>query len=397
MLRWFIADLRTGRQVVDVQVMAESTWSRALNSAEQITAVLNMQDPATIALKPRQAMAPGRSILAVAIGDLILAAGPIWKHGYDRDKKTLTVTALGMWSYFDHRFLLPVVAATADVGTFIVPDPASAGKTMPNSALATNLTALEYGTIAKRWVQQAQAWTGGNVPVVFEDDRAGIHDRNNDAVDFKNIGTLLSQLTQLEDGPDIRFRPRFTADRLGVEFLLETATDADRLLAGDSVHTWTVGVHGTGVSALTVDSDGTQLASIAWASAGRGIDSVLVSRTTDTTLLDLGFPLLEALDTSHSTVVYQSTLDGYTAQEAAIGRSVLETWTFTVEAARQPYLGAYWEGDWCVVTIPRYDPDSGVGDPYLFEPTTTRRRIVAIDGDAKGITVNVTTQAAHDG
>ena len=397
MLRWFIADLRTGRQFLDIQVMENSTWSRALNTAESVTAVLDMQDPATIALRPRQTMTPGRTILAVAAGDEILAAGPIWAHAYGRDRKTVTLTALGFWSYFDHRYLLPVVAATADVNTFIVPDPSAAGKTKPNSALATNLDNLEYGTIAKRWVQQAQAWTGGHVPVVFEDDRLGTHERNHDAVDFKNIGTLLTQLSQLEDGPDIRFKPRFTADRLGIEALLQTGTDADPLLAGNAVHSWTVGVPGSTISGLQVDADATHLAGIAWASAGRSVDSVLVSRSTDTTLTDQGFPLFETLDTSHSTVVQQSTLDGYTREAVTLGRSALETWTFTAEAARQPYLGAYWEGDWCDITLPAYDADLGVGDPYLFEGGKVRRRITALSGNAKGLTVNITTQAAPGG
>ncbi|KQR97699.1 MAG: hypothetical protein J0I33_07795 [Microbacterium ginsengisoli] len=397
MLRWFIADLRTGRQLIDIQVMAESTWSRSLNAPEKLTAVLDMQDPATIALRPRQTIRPGRSVLAVAVGDVILAAGPVWAHDYDRDQKTLRVTAVGLWSYFDHRYLLPLAAATADVATFIVSDPASAGKTMPNAALATNLSNLEYGTIAKRWVQQAQAWTGGNVPVVFEADRAGGRERNADAVDFKNIGTLLTQLTQLEDGPDIRFKPQFAADRLGVQFLLQTGTDANPLITGTAVHQWTVGVPGSGVSALKVGVDATTLASVAWASAGRSVDSVLVSRSTDPTLTDLGFPLFESLDTSHSTVVIQDTLDGYSGEATTFGRAPLETWTFTVEAARQPLLGAYWEGDWCDITIPAYDPDQGHGDPYVFEQSTPRRRIVAFDGNAKGLTVNVTTQAAVNG
>lgn len=397
MLRWFIADLRTGRQFLDIPVMANSSWSRSLNSAENITAVLDMQDPATIALRPRQSMTPGRTILAVAAGDQILAAGPIWAHGYDRDRKTLTLTALGFWSYFDHRYLLPLVAATVDVGAFIVPDPSAAGKTVANTALATNLQNLEYGTIAKRWVQQAQEWTGGHVPIVFEDDRPGTHERNHDAVDFKNIGTLLTQMSQLEDGPDIRFQARFTADRLGVEALLQTGTDAAPMLAGSAVHSWMVGMPGSTISGLQVGSDATHLAGVAWGSAGRSVDSVLVSRATDTTLTDLGFPLFETLDTSHSTVARQSTLDGYTLEAVTLGRSALETWTFVAEATKQPFLGAFWEGDWCDITLPAYDPKLGVGDPYMFEAGTFRRRITAFSSDAKGKTVNISTQAAPGG
>lgn len=398
MLRWFIADLRTGRQVLDIKVMSMSTWARALNEPERLTAILDLQDPATVALNPRQTMTPGRTVLAVAAGDTILGAGPIWSHLYDRDRKTLTVAARGLWSYFDHRFLLPVAAATVNPGTFILPDPSAAGKTMVNTALGTYLSNLEYGTIAKRWVQQAQAWTGGAVPVVFEADRTGVHERNHDGVDFKNIGTLLSQMAQLEDGPDIRFKPRFTADRLGVEWLLQTGVDASRLLADDAGHAWTIGMPGVPTSRFLVKVDGERLASLAWATAGRTVESVLVSRSTDTTILDLGFPLLESLDTSHSTVALQGTLDGYARQATAAGRAPYETWEFTAEAARQPFLGAYWEGDWCDITIPPYDPAKGVGDPYLSEGVKrNRRRILSIAGNAEGLTVDLTTMEQING
>jgi hypothetical protein len=37
----------------------------------------------------------------------------------------------------------------------------------------------------------------------------------------------------------------------------------------------------------------------------------------------------------------------------------VETWDFSVEANQQPFLGAYWEGDWCEVTVAGYDPATG--------------------------------------
>ncbi|OZB82113.1 MAG: hypothetical protein B7X41_16345, partial [Microbacterium sp. 14-71-5] len=272
-------------------------------------------------------------------------------------------------------------------------DPSAAGKTKPNPAVGTYLTGLEYGTIAKRWVQQAQAWTGGNVPIVFEADRTGTRERNFEGAEFKNLGTVLSQLSQIEGGPDIRFTPQFTPDMLGVQWVLQTGTDANPLLASATVFEWPMDVPQSPVSALKVTADATRLASIGWATAGRSADTVLVSRSTDTTLTNLGYAAFETLDSSHSSVSEQATLDGYTGEATTFGRSVLELWSFNAEANRQPYLGAYWEGDFCRLSLASYDPARGVGDPYLFEGATYDRRITALSGDAKGITVGITTQA----
>lgn len=392
MLRWFLADLRTGRQLVDLSVMASSRWDRLLNRPETITAILDLRDPDTIQINPRVAAAPGRSMLAVAADDVIIAAGPIWSHTYDRTQKTVQLNASGIWSYFDHRYVLPIAAATLDVTQFTIPDASAAGKTKPNPAVGTYLTSLEYGTIAKRWVQQAQAWTGGNVPIVFEADRLGTRERNFEGADFKNLGTVLTQLSEIEGGPDIRFLPRLTADRLGIEFLMQTGTDASPLLTGGP-HLWDLTAPESPISAFTINTDASSLAGTTWGSAGRSADTVLVARSIDPTLTDAGYPLLESLDSSHSSVSVQSTLDGYARAATLLGRSPIESWDFDVEVNRRPFLGSYWEGDWCTITVAAYDPATGVGDPYLMEKQDSQRRITALSGAADGLTVGVKTMA----
>lgn len=389
MLRWFLADLRTGRQILDLPVLS-GNWERFLNRPESVEATLDMRDPDTIALRPRIAAAPGRAMLACAVGDVVLAGGPVWAHRYSRTTKALKLYASGMWSYFDYRYVLPIVAATIGVDQFTIPDPSAAGKTKPNPAVGTYLTGWEYGTIAKKWVQQAQAWTGGNVPVVFEADRVGTRERNFEGADFKNVGTVLRQLSQIEGGPDIRFMPRLTADRLGIEFLLQTGTDASPLLTGGP-HLWDVTAPSSPVSAFEVNVDASRLAGTAWATGGRSMDTALVARSIDPTLTDRGYPLLESLDSSHTSVSEQSTLDGYAVEATTLGRTPVETWDFTVEANQQPMLGSFWEGDWCDATVAAYDPETGAGDPYLYEKQESRRRIVSLSGDARALTVDVKT------
>ncbi|GLU88962.1 hypothetical protein [Agromyces sp. NBRC 114283] len=395
MLRWFLADLRTGRQILDLQVMS-GTWQRFLNAPEQIECTLNMRDPDTIALRPKVSAAVGRAVLAVANDDVVLAAGPIWVHDYDRSAGTLQLKAKGLWSYYDHRHILPVLAGTTPVTQFTIPDNTAAGKTKPNPAVGTYLNGLELGTIAKRLVQQAHAWTAGAVPVVFEADRPSasdeFHERNFEGAEFKNLGTVLKQLSEVEGGPDIRFMPRLTADRLGIEWVLQTGTEANPLLAGTAQHSWNVSVPDSPVSNFNITVDGSNLAGLAWANAGRSADEVVVARASDSWLVDRGWALFESLDSTHSSVSVQATLDAYAKENVAIGRGPVEEWSFTVEANTSPMLGEYWEGDWCVVELAPYDAEQDTGgDPYEFEGASTRRRITGISGDERGLTIDVTT------
>src|SRR5690606_18282859 len=105
--------------------------------------------------------------VAVLLDDVPIAAGPIWRRQYDKAQGTLDLAASGMWSYFDHRHIIPALAASQGVV-----DPVTG-----ESINDTILTNLSYGTIAKRLVQQCRTWTGGNVPIVFQDDEAGTYER----------------------------------------------------------------------------------------------------------------------------------------------------------------------------------------------------------------------------
>ncbi|MDJ0323161.1 hypothetical protein QMG61_05210 [Cryobacterium sp. PH31-AA6] len=411
MIRYFLADLRTGRNILDLPVLT-GRWSDVLNDAESIDVTLDMQDPDTIALGLRNTASPGKTILAAAVGDRIMAAGPIWVQSYDRDSKTVRLSAKGMWSYFDHRQILPVVALTTSTGAFVVPDPSDTTKTMPNPALNTDLTNLSYGTIAKRWLQQAQAWTGGSVPVVFQDDEAGTFERHTIGTDFKSLGDALSQLTQVENGADFKFQPRFTADKLGIEFLFRSGSLAQPQLASTTTHKWDVTVPESVVSNLTINNDASEMASLAWLTGGRAADTVLVARSYDPTLVDFGYPLLERVDGSHSTVELQGTLDSYATEATLAGRGAEEVWSFNVEAAGFE-AGV---GDWCELHFAVYRPTEGEGvalypgadvypsdtlfpsagvivgspgDPFMPEGGDYRRRIISLGGDEKGETVKI--------
>lgn len=116
-----------------------------------------------------------------------------------------------------------------------------------------------------------------------------------------------------------------------------------------------------------------------------------MGRSTDSYLTDAGYPLFETLDSSHSTVSVQATIDRYASEATMIGRGPVEEWSFTVETDVQPMIGSYWEGDWCDLDTGMYNDVDGTGNPYLFEGGPHRLRITGMSGDEEGRTVKITT------
>lgn len=389
--RWFVADLRTGGDIVDLPgVMAGSSWNTTLNAPETLRCELNMADPRVRDLGVRGRTYPGRVILACAEGDRILAAGPVWARRYDRSEQKATLAARGMWSYFDHRFVLALLAATIDTDKFSVidPDDKYGQRRMGNPALRTNLTGLALGTMAKRLVQQARLHTGGDVPVVFQDDESGDWGRAIDAFEFENVGGALRDITKMEGGVDLQFRPQFTPDGQGIEFLLRTGTNADPLLAGGP-HVWNFTAPMPPGAELVIEDDASSLASRAWSTGGKSGGRVLVSRVVDERLLDLGFALFEALD-SHSSVDEQRMLDHYAAELTNIGFGASEAWSFAAERNARPRVGTYDVGDWADLNLSPFDESTLRGDPWVPEGGLFRQRIIGLEGQDGRETITVT-------
>lgn len=420
MTRYVIGDLRTGRKIQTVNVM-KGPWSNQLNTAETVSVTVDLNDPDMQALGLRASAAPAKSFLVVEEADKVFG-GPIWTRDYDRDARTLQLNAKGMASIFDHRLIIPLLAKTLGVDQWTVPDPSDTTKTMPNPLLASTYTGLWLGTIAKRLVQQALAWTGGNLPIVFQDDETGTHEDTVNGVDFKILGEKLRDITNLDGGPDINFIAERTPDQLGFQWLMQTGTAEQPQVAAEQITLWNVTAPKSPVSNLHVVEDASRMAGLAWEVGGRQADTVLVARAEDDTLTDAGYPLMELVDSSHSSVSDQSTLDAYAAELLLQGQIPSEQWTFDVEAYPTEddgspvgaQFGSYSIGDYCELVIGKWGggladiftdvftetfgvPNApGVGDPYIPEGGVFKMRILGLAGDELGQKITVTVAPRTD-
>ena len=211
----FGGDLRTG--LIRVRnIAAESGSCRTvLGAAGTISATvrLPMEDPQTgIKLAIFDELAPGRSFLGWEENGVILNAGPIWTDAYNFDTKRILFSAAGLRSYWQYRYVLP---ALDDLDLDDLP----AGK----DTIFVEADNLSKRTVAKRLIQQAQAWNGGSVPVVFEPDYPGDTARTYRGHELHVVDEKLKQLSEVIGGPDIMFNPRYTDDaRTHIEWLMQT-------------------------------------------------------------------------------------------------------------------------------------------------------------------------------
>lgn len=361
---WYVGTLIDGKISHEIPVSTAS-WQSVMDDAGTFTITTALSDPQVSGLNLRTSAEPARCFLVCAYIDgdgneTMIDGGPIWSHSYDAASKVLTIRAAGLWSLWDHRVVLQVLAAGVDPAT-----------------VSSTYSSLSLGTIAQRLIQLAQTHTGGNLPVVFAGDETGTNTRTYYGYDMTMVGDALRNLTAVQGGPEVQFLPqRNPADLTSIQWLMRTGTTEQPMLTQmGSDWIWDLSAVQSSASGLTVDRDGSAMADRAWVQ-GAGTDvSTLYGRADDTDSITAGFPLLEMVDTSHSGengATVQATIDGYAAEDITLWNRPHETWTFTVQRDDTPPVGSYRVGDWVQLVI--------TGDPYLPDGTY-RSRITNLAGD----------------
>jgi hypothetical protein len=384
--RVIIGDLLTGRRILDLPYLSYR-WSRSIESPEAYSVTANLADPDTRALDLRNAATPGKTLVAIVEesegGEWFAAAGGMNEPDYDGDAQSLTMPGNGLGSVFSSRTVLPVAAQTIDPSLFTIPDPLDATKTIPNPAVGTSFSSVDYGTMIKKLYQQALAWPSSAFPIVFGSDVVGPYSKSWDGVDFKKLAEAVQDIMKLDNGVEVRLQPRYQSDRRGVEWVLLTGTVAQPQIMSTSVFRWTIGPGSESTKGLRVGWDASQMSSVAWATGGRSTDIALVRRAYSSALLDAGYPLRESVDSSHTDVSDPTQLLSYATRNLASEQGPVEQISFQAKKDVAPFVGQYAEGDLVILT--------SHGDPYIEDGELPPRRIASLSGDESNW-VTITTE-----
>lgn len=333
--RHSFGDLRTG-QILEEYLVDGMTWARPLNDAGTAAGELNLEDADVRASNPRLTCAPARSFWMIEWDSVPVWGGIVWTHRYSRKpKRRLKITGAGFWSLLDHRKAL----AALTYGQ------------APAAAADLTFSGISLPTQAKRLVQAAMAHTGGDAPIRMPADVAGTSVRTYPSYNLSWIGDLLSNLTQVEDGPDVEFGIERVPDneafvrfvmRIGDPLLEQTGAS---WLFDDTVP------EGPVVD-LAVDTDGTKMGTRAWVPGEGQERDMLLGLHEEPELVTAGYPLLEVEDTTHKTTSDPITLDLHAWDLAQRRSRPVEQWSLTVAAdAPDATLGQYLPGDAALVAI----------------------------------------------
>lgn len=359
--RVFTYNTMTGKIWADIPV-SDSKWSMRMNAAGSLGCGIPTNTRELEGLDIRTGTLENRMSLGVAWKNTILEGGPILERNYSADDEILDITAEGIWGIFNARKLLPAWAQLPGV------EPSKV-----TSALL-RIQAVNMASVVRelvRYGMENPPYNSGALPIVLPPVVAGTEDRPYNGFDLKWVGQALTDLTEEEGGPDIRFRPRFSGtDGTYVEYVLEVG--APYLRQSGPNHIWDGTVPGTGVQGFGAKSNGRNMAAKAWRPGQGQEQDMKLGVALDRTMLDLGWPWMEK-DTASKQQEENSVLASLAAQDVQDAAGPEMTFSISVDANSSPELGTYLPGDWATVNVPEGHP--------LIPAGKVDVRLMGIDGD----------------
>lgn len=366
----YVVETVTGRNLGPLDCKIDN-WSRELNGTD--TAQVTMYPSGTGGLSVanrdwvRLITTPAKMSLVIewnsgpASAGSIMFAGPIWQRPMN-DTKSVSFAASGIRSMFTRRKALMW--------------------TLPYASQVLSYSNMSLGSIAINLVQSvglAGSKTGSSLPIVFptvEVDTDATHVRTYNGYALSNIDQLLSDLTNVVNGPDIDFTPSWTdASRQHLQYTMRVGTDEQpKIMQGASI-SFDASQPKSAVKSLTMLEDASAMATTDWALGSGDSTTVLISMAQSTTAIGNGFPLMEA-ETDYLTVLDQPTLDAHTAGDLAAYAGAATQFGLSVDITQPPAWGSYLIGDTAFVAVRNHFwiPDS--------PPKGYAMRVVKLSGDA---------------
>lgn len=271
--------------------------------------------------------------------DSVAFAGPIKKRSWDG--KTLTLNVGDGWTLMKWRLVLNFALKANWVNGEVLIDEKN-----PPGNWVLRAAGLSQGGLGAFIVKEALRW--GEMLLDSPSPAVGTSEETWNCYQFETVYSALQRIAGRVNPPRIRF-PSYIDDNGRLRIRYEAAA------AYGQTHTLFAPIPGQRVLFDKMDEDSGSVCTQMFGSGGRDDDKLLVARAEDTALEEDGYPLIQAADTSHSSVVWVSTLLDWLKQGVSDGSTKPESMDFKVSADRQ--------------IIPGDRLDITVQDPYLGKDT----------------------------
>lgn len=325
----------SGQVLYDIDLAASPSWSVALNGWDDHWQISTPLTDRATATKVREWAERWLCSVAILWDDIVCQAGPITQNpefGFINDQPVLTVTGKGMWENLNQRVLHdrnwnPATAAITD---------STADLSVTNSLGNIAITIVFHGiTMVNR--------AGSALPldVAALDLAGGTNVRNYRGFETASVGQRLQELTQVENGPDIYFQPYLTTVG-GVRFIRhQMMVGTPYLLQGGDPPKFDLG---SSMIDLGVVGDSSPMVTTSFVKGTGNETGQLFGYATSPDLINKGWPLLDYVDSSHSSASDPTTLSSWArANVAQFGRK-LEQWKPRIVLDSEPRFGTYIPG-----------------------------------------------------
>ena len=323
-----VYDITTGKHVTCLPFTLCS-WQESRNREGGMSVELAMTDVLRD-MGARGLLQPWRVIVAYLPAQGPAHAGPLTYVKWAASDHKVTLTVGGGLTLLTKRLVIGRQLAASWRDHSVVVD-----ERKPAGDLALTLRGPYCRDIACQLVDEALQW--GMLPITLPGFvRKGSLTRTYYAWDLATVADRLTDLTNLENGIEIRFAPRIRDDgSIIFDFTATDQTLADRA----ATDRWNAVIPDSRIILDSLTDDGADLTSQVWLTGGKDNDKTLMCRRSTELPQKRGCMFMQSVDTEHTTVSSMKTLQSHAVSDLRRHAFPAETFEFRVGEERAPHVG----------------------------------------------------------
>lgn len=341
--QYFIANTRTGDVVTEIPLTGVS-WSLAVSKAAELSGAVPIDQVPGLDLY--EATLPIKSSLFVMKDGLVVWGGIIWNRSYTTPGASISITCSTFESYLFSRHIWHTTSYSNAVDEYAVArglidlmqTDFNATGTVDDGvikAVGSASIGLLYETRTSGRHQDTQTWDGGGLT---------------------SFGDALTEFSNNLNGFEWNIKCGLdpAANKFTKTLVFRDTTPALTPLGGTYTGVRTgldvnLFEYPGNISSVTLDESGDHSSTRYIVTGGdTGVDGYVPKAAwNNNDYLNSGWPLVEIVNSSHSSVSSPATLLEYANIGGRKTRPLVPTWSVLVNGAKDPAIGTYAVGDWC--------------------------------------------------